>query len=69
MKKSSSLFHKAPEWRGNALVLHFNGGAYHIVDAPLDLHERLVAAESQGKFYNEHIKGKFTLVKGEPKND
>lgn len=45
------------------LEVEFKGGkTYHYADIPLDVWDKLVAAESVGKFINSEVKNKFTVT-------
>lgn len=49
-----------------ALHVRFGSGHYVHEGVPPDLHAKLIAADSKGKFYHAHIKGKFKATKSEP---
>ena len=42
-----------------------SGGTYHYLGVPPGAHTALVAAESVGKHFHAHIKGKYETVKQE----
>lgn len=49
------------------LTMHFrNGGAYHHDGVKLEEYHNLVGAESVGKHYHGHIRGKYPTTKVEP---
>ena len=46
------------------LTVHFNNGSiYEYQDFPWDLFTKFRASDSQGKFLNEKVKGKYTFNK------
>lgn len=46
------------------LTLTFNsGGAYSYKDVPKEVFDALLAAESAGKYFHAHIKGKYETEK------
>lgn len=46
------------------LHVRFKGGGHYIYDGiDAELHEKLLKAESVGKFIGEHVKGKFSFRK------
>lgn len=63
--ENSSNIH-AIDWKDGTLTVHFKGGGnYTYEKVPADLHKQFVEAESPGKFFGEHIRGKFDHKKGE----
>lgn len=50
------------------MAVQFKGGrpAYHYSDVPEEAHVALIGAESIGKHFAAHIKGKFSHVQLEP---
>ena len=40
-----------------------NGGIYHYYNVPAFMHERLMAADSRGKFFNAEIKEAYSCAK------
>lgn len=61
---SSTISALAYQEAGGALVLTFTSGlAYLYTGVARALAGGLVAAESAGKFYNEHIRGKFPCTR------
>ncbi|MFW5895402.1 MAG: KTSC domain-containing protein [archaeon] len=61
----SSLIKKAIYYRDkNELVVEFrNGGAYQYRDVEERVYRSLVTADSPGRYYNRHIKGKYFSLK------
>lgn len=53
--------------KDRGLVVIFTGGnhAYHYADAPRDLFDELLAAESVGKAFNSKVKGVYAHTKHE----
>ena len=45
------------------LVYYINGGKYRYSDVPKDLYDKMILAESKGKFMNQEIKGKFKYTR------
>jgi len=44
----------------SVLVVEFpNGTVYHYFDVPSEVHSGLLSAESHGKYFHRHIRGKF----------
>lgn len=48
---------------GTMEVKFRNGGLYRYKNVPGDVHERMVAAPSAGKFLGKEIRGKFDFSK------
>lgn len=45
------------------LAIRFNGGSvHHFTDVPVEVINGLAGAKSVGRYYAEHIRGKFTSV-------
>lgn len=42
-----------------------SGGTYHFADVPAAEHQKLITAESVGKYFHKHIKGAFKGTKQE----
>lgn len=40
-----------------------SGGVYWYHDVPQEVYDALMAAESKGKYFGQHIKGKYQCVK------
>ena len=65
--KSSNL--KAVGYDAAARELHVefaNGGRYVHHDVPADVHAALMAAESKGSHFHQHVRGKFPHRKLNP---
>ena len=45
------------------LTVTFDRGTYSYADVPADVYEALKNSESQGTYYRENIKGKYTSTK------
>lgn len=45
------------------LEVEFLGGVYQYRDVPADLHARLLAAPSVGRFFEQHVKHVYLAVK------
>ncbi len=59
VKGSSNI--EAVGHEGGKLIVRFKGGGtYEYADVPAHVHDKMMAAESTGKFFHEHVKGKFT---------
>ncbi len=59
---SSNL--KAVGYESEIMEVEFlNGNVYEYSEIPKKLHEGLIAAPSQGKYYNQYIKGQFPSKK------
>lgn len=67
MKEVKSSNIHAIGWKDGMLMVRFkNGTEYHYYDVPEDEHKKLMAAESVGKHFNQHIKGgPYRHMKGE----
>ena len=66
MKEVKSSNIHAIGWADNMLKVRFkNGTEYHYYDVPEKVHADLMSAESVGKHFNAHIKGKFEHGKGD----
>jgi hypothetical protein len=66
MKKVRSSNIEAIGWADGTLTVHFkNGTAYSYANVPADEHKKLMEAESVGKHFGEHIRGKFAFTKGD----
>lgn len=60
MKKVESSNIEAIGWADGTLTVHFkNGTAYSYAGVPADTHQKLMAANSVGRHFSEHIKGKY----------
>lgn len=59
--KSSNVV--AVGWEENKLYVQYPGGIYSYENVSKDLYEKLLNAESKGKFLNEEIKNKFKFMK------
>jgi len=58
MIKSASYDHMT-----GILTLVMNGGAYRYMDVPSEIYDGLLTSESAGKYFAQHIKGKFRFEK------
>jgi KTSC domain-containing protein len=48
-------------YRGTTLEIEFTGGrVYRYFDVPARVHEELMAADSHGRFFNEHVRERFS---------
>jgi len=48
----------------DTLEIEFSsGGVYWYTDVPQEIYDALMAAESKGKYFGQHIKGKYQCVK------
>jgi hypothetical protein len=57
---SSALTNVRYDRRTGALEVRFvTGRTYRYADVPMDLYERLLKAESKGRFFNSHIKDRY----------
>ncbi len=66
MKEVKSSNIDAIGHENGTLTIRFKGGGtYDYPDVPAELHDKFVNAESCGKFFQEHIRGKFTGKKRE----
>lgn len=66
MKEVKSSNIHAIGWEAGALTVHFkNGTSYRYEGVPAEEHAKLMAAESVGRHFNEHIKGKYNHKKGD----
>lgn len=66
MKQVKSSNIHAIGWADGKLTVQFkNGTSYSYSGVPADTHKKLMDAESVGKHFNEHIKGKFDHKKGD----
>jgi len=45
------------------VVLFHNGGMYAYDDVPRTVYDQMLSAESVGKFFNAHVKGKYDFRK------
>ncbi len=64
IKHSSNI--EAVGHEGGTLTIKFrNGGIYDYPDFPAELHDKFVNAESCGKFFQGHIRGKYMGTKRE----
>lgn len=62
VKGSSNI--EAVGHKDGVLTVKFKGGGtYEYADVPADLHDKMIAAESAGKFFHAHVKGKFNHKK------
>ena len=60
MKKVESSNIEAIGFKDGTLTVHFkNGSAYSYAGVGAEDHTKLMGAESIGKHFNQHIKGKF----------
>ncbi len=60
MVKSSNIRSVGYDAATKTLEVEFQGGnVYQHEDVPQDLADRLVRAESVGRFYNQNVKGTF----------
>ena len=60
--KSSNIL--SVGYQAGTLSVEFSGGGvYHYAHVPADVYQRLLAAESIGKFIGAEIKGKFVCEK------
>lgn len=63
-KGSSSLASAYYKPEDNALHITFlAGGTHEYKDVPREVYDGLVAAESGGKFFHSHIRGKYASEK------
>ena len=62
--KSSNISHIGFE-NGTLKVRFSSGSEYHYADVPAHLHNEFMSAESKGKYFAQHIKGKFEHKKQE----
>lgn len=56
----SSTIESVSHHNGTLTIKFKSGGIYDYHDCPADLHAKLMAADSHGKFFHEHIKSKYT---------
>lgn len=66
-KKLLSSFIQGAEYSESKKALRIIFGSDSVavfLDVPLDVYEGLINAESHGKYYHRHIKGKYTAEKG-----
>lgn len=47
----------------DTLIIQFGSGTYIYDNVPAELHQKLMAADSKGRFFAAHIKGKFATTK------
>lgn len=65
MKEVKSSNIHAIGWADGTLTVHFkNGTAYSYAGVPAEEHKKLMEAESVGKHFGQHIRGKFAFTKG-----
>jgi len=66
----SSNINKIGYENNNLLVEYKSGVKYQYKEVPQELYEKLISAESKGRFMNSEIKGKFEYIRIEdtPKN-
>lgn len=66
--KSSQIASIGHDPATNTLAIEFNGGkVYHYEGVPAEAHADLMAAESVGKHFGAHIRGKFPHAAQEAK--
>ncbi len=60
--KSSNL--KAVGYESEIMEIEFlNGSVYEYSEVPQEMYDSLMSAPSQGKYYNQYIKGEFPSKK------
>lgn len=65
MKTVESSNIHAIGWADGTLTVRFkNGTEYSYANVPAGVHANLMTAESVGRHFNEHIKGKYDHTKG-----
>lgn len=61
--KSQAITSVSYDAEAKSLTVVFERGTYVYADVPAEVAEALEKSESQGTYYNEHIKGKYTSTK------
>lgn len=66
--KSTSLNAATYQDQSALLDLEFRSGAiYRYVGVPAQTYQELLLAESQGRYFNQHIRNRFTYTKIDPR--
>ena len=62
--QSTSLNAATYQEQSALLELEFRSGAiYRYIGVPLQVYQELVLSESKGRYFNEHIRNRFTYTK------
>jgi hypothetical protein len=65
--KSTSLHAATYEEQSSFLELEFRSGAsYRYSGVPAQTYQELMLAESKGRYFNQHIRNRFTYAKIDP---
>jgi hypothetical protein len=68
VEKSSTIDSVGYEPAHQLLKIKFkSGGTYHFEGVSADQHQKLITAESVGKYFHKHIKGAFKSMRQEEK--
>jgi hypothetical protein len=66
--KSTSLHAATYEEQSSLLELEFRSGAsYRYSGVPAQTYQELMLAESKGRYFNQHIRNRFTYAKSIPR--